>query len=126
METSKNKYMVRDTPRAPLIRNCMENIAEEHGSVNVMPEALASKDFQSKGECFRIILMNIADDAKRTHLIKVIEDLGGAVVSNGSLSTHVVMGEVRKTLNFCTALSSGLVLSSKTKAIWIHILCFHG
>ncbi|XP_062167869.1 uncharacterized protein LOC133874051 [Alnus glutinosa] len=107
LETSKNKSLVRETPRVPLSLNCVEKIAEEHGSVNVMPEALASKDFQSKGECFRIILMNIADDAKRTHLIKVIEDLGGAVVSDGSSSTHVVTGKVRKTLNFCTALSSG-------------------
>lgn len=71
LETSKNKSLVRDTPKVPLSHNCVEKIAEEHGSVNVMPEALASKDFQSKGECFRIILMNIADDAKRTHLIKV-------------------------------------------------------
>ncbi|KAE8098705.1 hypothetical protein FH972_016749 [Carpinus fangiana] len=107
LETSKNTSLVRDTPRAPWSRNCMEKIVQEHGSVNVMQEALASTDFQSKRECFRIILMNIADDAKRNHLIKVIEDLGGAVVSDGNLSTHVVTGKVRKTLNFCTALSSG-------------------
>jgi hypothetical protein len=71
LETSKNTSLVRDTPRAPWSRNCMEKIVQEHGSVNVMQEALASTDFQSKRECFRIILMNIADDAKRNHLIKV-------------------------------------------------------
>lgn len=43
--------------------------------------------------------------------IQVIEDLGGAITSDGSTSTHVVTGKVRTTLNFCTALCSGLVVN---------------
>ncbi|KAL8254598.1 hypothetical protein R6Q59_032819 [Mikania micrantha] len=57
--------------------------------------------------CYKIMLMNIVDDAKKSNLTKIIEDLGGSVTSNGSVSTHVVTGKVRKTLNFCTALCSG-------------------
>ncbi|XP_057438020.1 uncharacterized protein LOC130730128 isoform X2 [Lotus japonicus] len=58
-------------------------------------------------QCFRIMLMNIADDAKKTQLTKVIEGLGGTISYDGSITTHVVTGAVRKTLNFCTALCSG-------------------
>ncbi|KAI5427184.1 uncharacterized protein LOC127126386 isoform X2 [Lathyrus oleraceus] len=61
----------------------------------------------STKQCFRIMLMNINDDAKKTQLAKVIEDLGGTVAADGSTATHVVTGKVRKTLNFCTALCSG-------------------
>ncbi|KAL2535019.1 N-acetyltransferase [Abeliophyllum distichum] len=51
--------------------------------------------------------MNIADDNKKSNLTKIIEDLGGLVTSDGSVSTHVITGKVRKTLNFCIALCSG-------------------
>ncbi|KAJ6912152.1 hypothetical protein NC651_014736 [Populus alba x Populus x berolinensis] len=98
----------------PLTRNCMENNVKEDKSSNRTSEVLVSKEFQSKGECFRIMLMNIADDDKKTHLTKVIETLGGGVTPDGSVSTHVVTGKVRTTLNFCTALSSGAwIVSSK-------------
>uniref|UniRef100_A0A6N2K004 BRCT domain-containing protein n=1 Tax=Salix viminalis TaxID=40686 RepID=A0A6N2K004_SALVM len=98
----------------PLTRNCMENKAKEDKSINRTSEVLVSKEFQSKGECFKIMLMNIADNDKKTHLTKVIEALGGAVTPDGSVSTHVVTGKVRITLNFCTALSSGAwIVSSK-------------
>ncbi|CBI30067.3 unnamed protein product, partial [Vitis vinifera] len=66
-----------------------------------------SFELQEKGEGFRIMLMNIADDTKKAHLTKIIKDLGGSVTSDGSACTHVVTGKVRKTLNFCTALCSG-------------------
>ncbi|KAL7587639.1 hypothetical protein Lser_V15G38701 [Lactuca serriola] len=56
---------------------------------------------------YKIMLMNIADDAKKSNLTKIIEDLGGSVTSDGRVSTHVITGKVRKTLNFCTALCSG-------------------
>ncbi|GKC20838.1 acyl-CoA N-acyltransferase [Tanacetum coccineum] len=56
---------------------------------------------------YKIMLMNIADDAKKSNLTKIIEDLGGCVTSDGTVSTHVITGKVRKTLNFCTALCSG-------------------
>ncbi|XP_010544503.1 PREDICTED: uncharacterized protein LOC104817056 isoform X2 [Tarenaya hassleriana] len=63
---------------------------------------------------YRIMLMNIGDDNKRASLTKVIENLGGVVTSEGSISTHVVTGKVRKTLNFCTALCSGAWIVSPT------------
>lgn len=53
------------------------------------------------------MLMNIADDSKKANLTKIIRDLGGDVTSDGSLSTHIITGKVRKTLNFCSALCSG-------------------
>lgn len=41
--------------------------------------------------------------------MQVIRKLGGDVTLDGTMSTHIVTGKVRKTLNFCTALCSGLV-----------------
>ncbi|KAJ6747550.1 N-ACETYLTRANSFERASE [Salix koriyanagi] len=111
---SKNNSFGKATSMDPLTRNCMENKAKEDKSINRTSEVLVSKEFQSKGECFKIMLMNIADNDKKTHLTKVIEALGGAVTPDGSVSTHVVTGKVRITLNFCTALSSGAwIVSSK-------------
>lgn len=40
--------------------------------------------------------------------VQIVEDLGGAVTADGSLCTHVLAVNIRKTLNFCTALCSGL------------------
>lgn len=71
LDTSREKYLTSATHSAPLSSSCVEKIVEEHQLVNVMQEALTSKDFKLKGECFRIMLMNIADVAKRTHLTKV-------------------------------------------------------
>ncbi|CAK7342698.1 unnamed protein product [Dovyalis caffra] len=167
---SKNSSFAEATSMDPLTHNCMEENAKEDRSSNTTSEALVSKEFQSKGECFKIMLMNIADADKKMHLtklnsytvhlhrlitkclledfvlspfppakagkvehaptivlvpviflpgmtgylfrimslrLKVIETLGGAVTPDGSVSTHVVTGKVRITLNFCTALSSG-------------------
>lgn len=42
-------------------------------------------------------------------LLQVIRKLGGDVTVDGNMSTHIVTSKVRKTLNFCTALCSGLV-----------------
>ncbi|QCD96991.1 uncharacterized protein LOC114179539 isoform X2 [Vigna unguiculata] len=78
---------------------CVENCLHLEAPINIEPP--------STKQCFRIMLMNIADDAKKTQLTKVIEDLGGTVSTCGSMTTHVVTGQVRKTLNFCTALCSG-------------------
>ncbi|KAI3515241.1 hypothetical protein L1887_14040 [Cichorium endivia] len=44
----------------------------------------------------------------------IIEDLAGSVTSDGRVSTHVITGKVRKTLNFCTALCSGAWVISPT------------
>ncbi|XP_024043169.1 uncharacterized protein LOC18031219 [Citrus clementina] len=95
------------TPSNHVTVDCTGNDAKEDRPVCTTSVAFISKEFQSNGKCFRIMLMNIADDSKKVHLTKVIEDLGGAVTSDGSTSTHVVTGKVRKTLNFLTALCSG-------------------
>ena len=71
LDTSRNKSLLGVTPWASLSCSCLEKSAEEHRSVNVMPKGPASKELQSNGECFRILLMNIADDAKKTCLTKV-------------------------------------------------------
>lgn len=42
-------------------------------------------------------------------MVQVVEMLGGVVTCEGSSCTHVVTGKVRRTMNFCIALSSGLV-----------------
>ncbi|KAL7225344.1 hypothetical protein ACSBR1_020676 [Camellia fascicularis] len=104
---SKNKSLVDVTPRDPLSSTYLEKTNEECQPVNIMSEDHDSMELLAKGEHFRIMLMNIADNAKKLSLTKIIENLGGAVTSDGSLSTHVVTGKARKTLNFCTALCSG-------------------
>lgn len=71
LDTSRDKSLRRVTQRAPLSSNCKQKIAEEQHPVNVLQEASPSIDIRFKGECFRIMLMNIADDTKRTHLTKV-------------------------------------------------------
>ncbi|KAB8099202.1 hypothetical protein EE612_029124 [Oryza sativa] len=54
-----------------------------------------------------VMLMNIADETKKTQLIEVIEMLGGVVTCEGNSCTHVITGKVRMTMNFCIALCSG-------------------
>ncbi|KAM0954084.1 putative transcription regulator GNAT family [Dioscorea sansibarensis] len=61
----------------------------------------------SDGQCAKIMFMNIADEMKKASLAKVVQELGGSVTCDGNLSTHVITGKVRRTLNFCTALCSG-------------------
>ncbi|XP_057982663.1 uncharacterized protein LOC131167793 [Malania oleifera] len=105
--TSRHKSLVDVTPRDPSTNNLMEKNAEELKPSNATSKDQLSKEIVSKRECFEIMLMNIADDAKKTGLTKIIEDLGGLVTSDGRVSTHVITGKVRRTLNFCTALCSG-------------------
>ncbi|XP_057784039.1 uncharacterized protein LOC131001573 [Salvia miltiorrhiza] len=85
------------------------SLANESNSMHEKVELGVSNipEFPFRAKCHRIMLMNIADVDKKSHLTKIIEDLGGIVTSDGSASTHVVTGKVRKTLNFCTALCSG-------------------
>lgn len=58
-------------------------------------------------ENFSIMLMDIVDGPKKAYLTKIVEDLGGAITADGSLCTHVPVGKVTRTLNFCTTLCSG-------------------
>ncbi|KAK4412901.1 hypothetical protein Salat_2937300 [Sesamum alatum] len=80
---------------------------EECRAGNITNEEYGCPEIPSTAKVYRIMLMNIADNDKKSRLTKIIEDLGGVVASDGSVSTHVVTGKVRKTLNFCTALCSG-------------------
>ncbi|XVE95859.1 hypothetical protein REPUB_Repub02eG0170400 [Reevesia pubescens] len=104
---STDKSLVEVMPEVSLVSNCMGNEAQEGRPSRMTEEALNAKELQPNRECFRIMLMNIADDTKKTHLLKVIENLGGSTTFDGSISTHIVTGKVRKTLNFCSALCSG-------------------
>ncbi|KAH6832611.1 hypothetical protein C2S53_010955 [Perilla frutescens var. hirtella] len=109
--TMRNKLLLDASP---------ENFGSNnmHGKVeltvnNITNEDHGSPEIPFATNCYRIMLMNIADADKKSRLTKIIEDLGGVVASDGSVSTHVVTGKVRKTLNFCTALCSGAwVISS--------------
>ncbi|GFP90911.1 mediator of DNA damage checkpoint protein 1 [Phtheirospermum japonicum] len=98
----------------PVSSNSMNEKNEECRTVNLSDEDVyICPEIPSTAKCNKIMLMNIADDEKKSRLTKIIEDLGGVVASNGSASTHIVTGKVRKTLNFCTALCSGAwVISS--------------
>ncbi|XP_042482012.1 uncharacterized protein LOC122062433 isoform X3 [Macadamia integrifolia] len=40
---------------------------------------------------------------------QMIDDLDGVVTSDGSVSTHIITGKVRRTRNLCIALCSGWV-----------------
>ncbi|KAJ0098482.1 hypothetical protein Patl1_20419 [Pistacia atlantica] len=103
---SGNKSLVEVTPSYPLTSSCIKSSAKDE-AVCTTSAGLISKELLSNGECFRIMLMNIAECSKKMQLTKVIENLGGVVTYDGSISSHVVTGKVRKTLNFCTALCSG-------------------
>ncbi|KAL2952612.1 hypothetical protein AAZX31_19G121100 [Glycine max] len=99
LETDKANPCFGEVPHDPSITKSSEKCIGDH--------------LPSTKQSFRIMLMNIADDTKKTQLTKVIEDLGGTISHDGSMTTHVVTGKVRKTLNFCTALCSGAwVISS--------------
>ncbi|KAF3656660.1 Peptide chain release factor 2 isoform 1 [Capsicum annuum] len=104
---SKSKCPVGITPNDHLTSQFVEKNAEGATTVNLTYEEHTSRGIFSRGTNFRIMLMNIADDRKKANLTKIIGVLGGDVTSDGSLSTHVVTGKVRKTLNFCSALCSG-------------------
>ncbi|PON64550.1 Histone acetyltransferase type B, catalytic subunit [Trema orientale] len=106
LAASENKSL-QGLPPKNFSSSCMEKIAEGCAPCNTTSEACVRKEVNSHRECFKIILMNIADDKKKAHLGKVIADLGGIITSDGRTSTHVITGKVRKTLNFCTALCSG-------------------
>ncbi|XP_009597056.1 BRCT-containing protein 1-like isoform X1 [Nicotiana tomentosiformis] len=104
---SKRKCKTDINPSDRLTSRSLEKNAEEATTVNLTYKGHSSPGISSRGTNYRIMLMNIADDNKKENLTKIIGDLGGNVTSDGSVSTHVVTGKVRKTLNFCSALCSG-------------------
>ncbi|KAL0404859.1 UNVERIFIED_CONTAM: hypothetical protein Sradi_2126700, partial [Sesamum radiatum] len=88
-------------------KRIMHDKNEECRAGNITNEEYGYPKIPSRANGYRVMLMNIADNDKKSRLTKIIEDLGGVVASAGSLSTHIVTGKVRVTLNFCTALCSG-------------------
>ncbi|GMJ03799.1 hypothetical protein like AT2G41450 [Hibiscus trionum] len=104
---STDKSSMAVTTGVSLVNNCTVNKVQQGRPRCMTSEAPTTNESQPHRECFRIMLMNIADDTKKENLIKVIENLGGSPTFDGSMSTHIVTGKVRKTLNFCTALCSG-------------------
>nr|PNR44297.1 hypothetical protein PHYPA_016681 [Physcomitrium patens] len=54
-----------------------------------------------------VFLANMPKDGKKRALAQLVEKLGGKVTGDGGQCTHVIASEVRRTLNFCTALCSG-------------------
>ncbi|KAL3694383.1 hypothetical protein R1sor_008034 [Riccia sorocarpa] len=67
----------------------------------------AESDQEVKRPKYVIMFMNMADEKKKRQLSTHVEKLGGLVTCEGSKCTHVVTMEVRRTLNFCVAVSSG-------------------
>ncbi|KAI3781541.1 hypothetical protein L2E82_11558 [Cichorium intybus] len=52
----------------------------------------------------------------RQGIAEIIEDLGGSVTSDGKVSTHVITGKVRKTLNL---LYNSLLRSNHLHRAWV-------
>ncbi|EFJ36985.1 hypothetical protein SELMODRAFT_403849 [Selaginella moellendorffii] len=92
------------------------------------PDTAAGKNvepIQTCGERSPVVLfMNMADEQRKRQLTKVqsyrftsfesrgiclqfVETLGGQVTDTGSKCTHVLTGQVRRTMNFCAAVSVG-------------------
>ena len=69
LANSKHEILSSIYPKNPT-NQCTQNFCQEFGSVNV-----ASKDLNSEentlGKSFKIMLMNIADETKKTQLMKV-------------------------------------------------------
>lgn len=100
----------------------ISNTPEHESSMHLMPEELSTPSMVAHVEskisgdakatlCSNgspsVMLMNIADETKKTRLTEVVKMLGGFVTSEGNSCTHVITGKARRTMNFCIALCSG-------------------
>ncbi|CAN8317837.1 unnamed protein product [Cochlearia groenlandica] len=94
-------------PEMALPKVCKRNNDEQCRTVAGMSNSLINMEAPTNGKNYRILLMDIGNENKRVWLTEVIRKLGGDVTLDGNMSTHIVTGKVRKTLNFCTALCSG-------------------
>ncbi|XP_047318170.1 uncharacterized protein LOC124921541 [Impatiens glandulifera] len=122
-EISKNMHLIEPNSGYSSKDGSSEKRSHECTPMHVVQKDHCRKELQAGGESCRIMLMNIADDEKKSRLTKIIEDLGGVVTMDGSVSTHVVTGKVRRTLNFCTALCSGSWIVSPS---WLKQCCREG
>lgn len=73
--TSRNESLIDVAPRGPLTRTCVENMAENRAVTNFTSQEHGNEELLPRSKCLRIMLMNIADDAKQSHLIKVCSDI---------------------------------------------------
>ncbi|VVB03013.1 unnamed protein product [Arabis nemorensis] len=96
-----------DLTKNPLSISCKRINGEQCRTAIEISNSLINMETRPDGQHYTILLMDIGDENKRAWLIEVIRKLGGDVTLDGNLSTHIVTGKVRKTLNFCTALCSG-------------------
>ncbi|CAE6043111.1 unnamed protein product [Arabidopsis arenosa] len=107
-----------DITKDPLPTICKRNDVEQcRTGTGIGMEA------RPNGQHYRILLMDICDENKRAWLTEVVRKLGGVVTLDGTMSTHIVTGKVRKTLNFCTALCSGAWIVSPS---WLKESCREG
>ncbi|GAB2221649.1 hypothetical protein Droror1_Dr00012834 [Drosera rotundifolia] len=104
---SETKNSSSDDGCALFSQRAQEADGEERVNVEPTRNDLVTIKSKLNDKALNIMLMDIGDGAKKMQLTKIINDLGGAVTTNGSLATHVLTGKVRRTLNFCTALCGG-------------------
>ncbi|CAJ1913389.1 unnamed protein product [Sphenostylis stenocarpa] len=86
LENDEDNPRFEDVHHDPSITKSSEKYIEDYlhleAPINIEP--------RSTKQCFRIMLMNIADDAKKTQLTKVIEDLGGTISYDGNELPHIL------------------------------------
>lgn len=68
---SENKSLTGLPPKDPSTSSYKENIAETCAQGNILSEVSVGKESHPHTECFKIMLMNIADDTKKEVLTKV-------------------------------------------------------
>lgn len=71
LANSKHEILASVSPKNPSTSNYTQNFCKEFGSVNVPSEDLVCEELHTLGKSFKIMLMNIADEAKKTQLMKV-------------------------------------------------------
>lgn len=71
LAASENKSLAGLPCKDPPTNSYDENIVESCAQGNIPSEVSVRKEFHPPGECYKIMLMNIADDTKKAALIKV-------------------------------------------------------
>lgn len=71
LAASENKSLAGLPCKDPPTNSYDENIVESCAQGNIPSEVSVRKEFHPSGECYKIMLMNIADDTKKAALIKV-------------------------------------------------------
>ncbi|KAK1316388.1 putative inactive purple acid phosphatase 27 [Acorus calamus] len=104
--THPSSSLVKVVPDDPQQGSVLTSPLEGNDPTHSTAEDQSNDDLTSRKEYPRIMFMNIADESKKT-CAKIVDQLGGGVTSHGNMSTHVITGKARRTLNFCTALCSG-------------------